>query len=109
MNAPIIYFEIQADDVKKTVDFYTNIFGWECTLDSSLPIEYYRVKSGNINGGILKRPAPVTSQGTNSYVCSMEVDNFDTFAEKILAAGGQVAMDKFAVPGAAHFAALLPI
>jgi len=52
-------------------------------------------------GGLLQRPAraPGPEQGTNAFVCSMEVSNLDATATTITAAGGTVALPKFAVPG----------
>lgn len=35
----------------------------------------------------------------NAYVCSVEVDDFDAVAEKIIENGRQLALEKFAVPG----------
>jgi predicted enzyme related to lactoylglutathione lyase len=83
------------------VAFYKDLFGWEFTKQEGLPIEYYAIKTEGINGGLLKRPAPVPGEmsGTNAFVCSMEVESFDATAEKILSLGGKVAMPKFAVPG----------
>ena len=97
----VSYFEIQADDPVKTVKFYTDIFGWKFFKDTTLPIEYWQIQTAGINGGLLKRPAPRPQgmQGTNAYVCSMQVKDFDKTAEKILKSGGQVALEKFAVPG----------
>ena len=56
-----------------------------------------------INGGLLKRPAktPPTECGTNSYVCTITVEDFDATAQKIAKAGGHVALPKFAIPGMA--------
>jgi predicted enzyme related to lactoylglutathione lyase len=54
-----------------------------------------------MNGGILKRPAPVPpmQSGTNAFVCSMQVENFDETSAAIARNGGRVALPKFAVPG----------
>lgn len=95
------YFEIQAEDLNKAIDFYSTIFGWEFNLDSSLPIEYYRIEGAGINGGLLPRPAKVPDgpMGTNAYVCSIQVENFDETAKMILEKGGIVALEKFAVVG----------
>jgi predicted enzyme related to lactoylglutathione lyase len=95
------YFEIQANDVPRTVDFYADIFGWKFTKMEGWPIEYYRIETGGARGGILKRPAPIPAapSGTNAYVCSMNVDDFDAISEKILQRGGIVALPKFAVLG----------
>lgn len=98
MNNPM-YFEIQADEPSELVKFYEAVFGWRGTLDENIPIEYWRIETDGIGGAILKRPAPVTSMGTNAYVISIEVENFDKTAEKIYAHGGKEALPKFAVPG----------
>lgn len=37
--------------------------------------------------------------GTNAFVCSVQVENFDKTNQLILQNGGQVALPKFAVPG----------
>lgn len=97
----IMYFEIQADDPKRAIKFYSDVFRWEFTKQEGLPIDYWQIKTDGINGGLLKRPAKMSppEHGTNSYVCSMEVDNFDIVATKILKLGGKIALEKFAIPG----------
>jgi uncharacterized protein len=97
MNS-VAYFEIQADDCKRAVDFYSQIFGWKITLDPNLPVEYWRIE-GEPRGGLLKRPVPVpqTPAGTNAFACSIQVENFDEMAKKILEHGGLEALPKFAV------------
>jgi predicted enzyme related to lactoylglutathione lyase len=97
----VSYFEIQADDPEKAIEFYSTIFGWKFIKQLGLPIDYWQIQTEDINGGLLKRPAqtPPSEYGTNAYVCSMQVDNFDTTADKILKNGGQIALEKFAVPG----------
>jgi uncharacterized protein len=97
----VAYFEIQADDPDKSVRFYSEIFGWRFTKLEGLPVPYWRIEGAGPNGGLLKRPAntPPLECGTNAYVCSIEVDDFDVTAEKILNWGGQIALPKFAIPG----------
>ncbi len=100
MNA-IGYFEIQASNPKKAMVFYKTVFGWKFAKSKLVPIEYYRIETNGINGGLVKRPAPVPPPkfGTNAYVCSVQVEDFDKTSKKILRNGGKVAMPKFAVPG----------
>jgi hypothetical protein len=100
MNAPS-YFEIQSSEPSREVKFYSAVFGWKFTREDMMPIEYYRIETDGINGGLLKRPAniPPMECGTNAFTTSMEVENFDKTAEQITANGGKVAMAKFAVPG----------
>ena len=100
MNS-VAYFEIQADDCKQAADFYTVIFDWKFTEQPGLPVEYWRIQTDGPRGGLLKRPAktPPPEYGTNAFVCSIQVENFDEMAEKIESLGGKVALPKFAVPG----------
>lgn len=95
------YFEIQSSDPAREIRFYESIFSWKFIKEDLAPIEYYRIETNGINGGLLKRPAalPPTACGTNAYVCSIQVDNFDKMAETILKSGGIVAHPKFAIPG----------
>ena len=97
----IVYFEIQSSHPTRDIDFYQSVFGWKFSKVESLPIEYYQIATENISGGLLKRPAevPPTHCGTNAYTCSVLVESFDETSKKILDAGGQIAMPKFAIPG----------
>jgi uncharacterized protein len=49
---------------------------------------------------LLQRPVktPPPQSGTNAFVCSLEVEDFDATAATILKQGGIVALPKFAVP-----------
>lgn len=93
------YFEIQADDTQRAAGLYN--FGWKFEEVHGLPVEYWRIETGGARGGLLKRPAqpPPPECGTNAFVCSIEVENFDETARKIGSLGGMIALPKFAVPG----------
>jgi predicted enzyme related to lactoylglutathione lyase len=102
----VVHFEIQAGNIERAVKFYKEVFGWKIEKWPGLDFEYWMVmtaeqdsKEAGINGGILKRPvkSPEPKQGTNAYVCTIEVEDFDEIEEKIKAAGGIVAMPKFAL------------
>ncbi|MCJ0742387.1 VOC family protein [Pedobacter montanisoli] len=97
----IAYFEIQSSDPAREIKFYQRVFNWVFIKQEGLPIEYYRIETNGIAGGLLKRPAalPPTASGTNAYTCSIQVENFDRTATLILENGGQVALPKFAIPG----------
>ncbi len=100
MNAPS-YFEIQASDVKRAIAFYRSAFGWRFSRVEGLPVEYWRIETDGPRGAVLQRPvpAPPPEQGTNAFVCSMEVEDFGAAQEKITGAGGAIALPKFAVRG----------
>ena len=95
------YFEIQSSQPEREISFYKKVFGWKFIRENNVPIAYYRIETNSINGGLLQRPAklPSTGSGTNAFVCSVQVKNFDQTQELILANGGQIALPKFAIPG----------
>jgi predicted enzyme related to lactoylglutathione lyase len=106
----VVHFEIQADDVERAKAFYGDVFGWEYQDWSGAVggATYWGIVTGpedqpGINGGILQRPAPTPAghAGTNAYVCTMQVDDYDAVESRILAAGGEVALPKMAMVGMA--------
>ncbi len=106
----IVHFEIHADDVERAAKFYRGIFNWEIGKWAGGNMDYWFVmtapkdsKEHGINGGLIKRPNPLTDKlcGANAFVCTIAVDDYEKYAEKILSAGGRVAMPKFAIPGMA--------
>ena len=109
MAARIVHFEIQADDLDRAREFYGTALGWTFADYSAVSgSPYWGVITGadedpGINGGLLPRPAaaPGMGQGTNAYVCTVQVDDFDATAAAILAAGGVEALPKQALPGMA--------
>jgi len=100
MNSPS-YFEIQADDTRRAMDFYGRLFGWSFERMDGAPVEYWRIETEEGIGGLLKRPGkmPPPEYGTNAYICSMQVQDFDSSAQKATELGAQVAMSKFPVAG----------
>ncbi|MBI4433495.1 VOC family protein [Candidatus Uhrbacteria bacterium] len=106
----IVHFEIQADDLERAAKFYREVFGWTIEKWMGSTMEYWMIMTAEkdsaepgINGGLLPRPAktPPHECGANAFVCTAQVDDFEATAAKIAAAGGQVAMPKFAIPGMA--------
>jgi predicted enzyme related to lactoylglutathione lyase len=67
----------------------------------TVPYWHITTHGDGIAGGLLQRPAPVPAggAGTNAFTCSVQVADFDASAQKVLDAGGVVALPKFAVPG----------
>lgn len=104
-----IHFEIQANDLERAMAFYAAALDWRFEdYGEYVGSPYFGVITGpddepGIDGGLLPRPAPAPSaeQGTNAYVCTVGVDDYDSYAERILAAGGIEALPKAALPGMA--------
>jgi predicted enzyme related to lactoylglutathione lyase len=100
MNKGHIYFEVQADDPRRAINFYSQVFEWKFSEVVGFPIPYWTIETGGARGGLLKRPAktPPGQCGTNAFVCSLKVEDFDATAKTILDLGGIIALPKFAVP-----------
>jgi uncharacterized protein len=107
--ARVVHFEIQAADVDRAKAFYADAFGWTYEDYSAVTgAPYWGIVTGpseetGIDGGLLQRPAPAPSpeQGTNAFVCTIGVEDFDATEQRILTAGGEVALPKYALPGMA--------
>lgn len=105
----VVHFEIQADDVERAKAFYRAVFDWEFQdYGAFTGSTYWGVVTGpedqpGINGGLLQRPAatPAPGQGTNAFVCTMGVEDYDATERRILDAGGAVALPKMALTGMA--------
>ena len=105
----VVHFEIQVEDIERAKAFYTSAFDWSFEDYSQYTgSPYWGVTTGpeeepGINGGLLERPAaaPGSGQGTNAFVCTMGVEDYDETERRILDAGGQVALPKMALPGMA--------
>jgi predicted enzyme related to lactoylglutathione lyase len=105
----VVHFEIQADDVERAKTFYAAAFDWSFEdYGQFTDTPYWGIVTGpedepGINGGLLQRPAPApaVAQGTNAFVCTVGVGDYDETERRILDAGGQVALPKMALGGMA--------
>lgn len=103
-----VHFEIQAADPQRAVEFYTSVFGWTTEDWSGFAgMPYFGVTTGTgpgIDGAILGRPGGENAEVGGPVMgatLTMGAADFDEVAEKITAAGGTVALPKYALPGMA--------
>src|SRR4030042_1198520 len=90
----VAHFEIMAEDPKRAVQFYENVFGWRVEKWDG-PQDYWlgSTEAGDemgINGGIGK------SQGPAMLINTINVSSLDEAAAKIIQHGGKVAMPRMA-------------
>ncbi len=106
MSRPI-HFEIHAADVARARDFYSAVFGWSFEDWSEYAgMPYFGATTGpddqpGINGAIMQRMADQEPAGINGAVLTLGSGDFDADHDKIIAAGGTVALPKHALPGMA--------
>lgn len=95
----IIHFEIPANDPTKVIEFYKSVFGWN--IQQWGLEEYWLAFTGDktthgIDGAIFKPKAPMHGEG---FVNTIQVEYIDQAIEKIKSSGGQIVVDKRAIPG----------
>jgi predicted enzyme related to lactoylglutathione lyase len=96
------YFEMQAREPERAVEFYTKVFDWKIKKWDG-PADYWLISTGEgqgIDGGMAKGE---TGTGT---ILSIDVDSIDVYTKKITEAGGKALKSKHALPGSgwlAHF------
>jgi predicted enzyme related to lactoylglutathione lyase len=109
MSNRVVHFEIHAADPERARKFYGAVFGWDFPLWIEQP-PYWGVMTApqessepGINGGLMPRHGgpPADGAAVNAYVCTVQVDSYDEIHDKIIKAGGTVALPKFALPGMA--------
>lgn len=99
----VVHFEITANDPDRAAEFYRRAFNWDVT-DWGGPSKYYLVTTGpadraGINGAITAR-----QEHSQAVVNSIDVDSWDRAARAVKEAGGEVLMEKTAIPGIGYFA-----
>ena len=93
---PVIHFEMPAEDRKRMIDFYTNVFGWETNQLGKEFGDYVTVmttesdengpkKMGIINGGFFQK----TKDNQHPSVV-IAVDDIREHMKKVEEAGGKV-------------------
>jgi predicted enzyme related to lactoylglutathione lyase len=106
----VVHFEIHAKDGDAMQKFYEDVFGWKITNLGAQMGNYRMIVTGEdagaekwpgINGGMTPRHGDPAASGqpVNAFVCTISVDNVDTYIDKVKSAGGTMALDKMDVPG----------
>lgn len=82
MSGRVIHFELPADDVERAQAFYSKAFGWKMrsmpgmgyTLVGTTPTDEKGMptQAGAINGGMLKRQAPVQTPLITVHVAEID-------------------------------------
>jgi len=94
----LVHFEMNVKDVRKTIAFYEEVFGWKFQKWDG-PIEYWLIMTGDesepgIDGGL-----GFEEEGIPKVINTIDVDNIDDIIKKIESNGGEIVRPKHAVPG----------
>lgn len=104
----VVHFEVHADDIERARTFYATVFGWTFEDWSAFAGgPYLGATTGDqepgINGAIMARRggSAVSGSPVNGAVLTLGSEDYDATHDAIIAAGGQVALPKYALPGMA--------
>ena len=112
-----VHFEIHASDPTATRAFYQSVLGWRFHQWGDNP--YWLVITGDgdpiagvphsqpgVDGGLLPRTggSPEDGQPVNAFVMTVEVPDCDGYVDKVVAAGGSVALPADDLPGVGRLA-----
>ena len=100
----VIHFDIHAGQPERAIRFYQSVFGWKFTAFGTAPVEYWVVKTGEadqpgIDGGMIRRRAPVDGVAITAYVCTIAVADLDRYLMKVATSGSQLSVIKRAIRG----------
>ena len=97
----VAHFEIHVDDTARARAFYGAVFGWTFSEFPGMETEYWLIDVGDQTqgGAILKRDAAVAPMGSSprAFVCTIGVDSVNSAVDKVVKAGGQVAVPKMGI------------
>lgn len=105
MSASVTHFEIYAEDLNGTAQFYRDLFDWK--IEKAPGVDYFRIQTGSdgnsgIGGGMLHRPI----SGPRSWVHYVLVDSIDQIIDRVERMGGKLLRQKTAVPKTVWYAVL---
>ena len=95
-----VHFEMNFADLEKAKEFYGKVFGWTFSKFGPDEEPYWLTTTGpdgepGINGGLMMRH-PGMQAGT---VNTMGVESVDAAVDSIKSAGGNIVLEKMAIPG----------
>jgi uncharacterized protein len=105
MTANLTHFAINADDVETTRAFYERVLGW--SFYPWGPPGFYQIQTGTdddpgVRGAMQQRRELVAGTPTIGVEPTFEVADLDAAVKSVVAAGGEVLMDRFTISGVGH-------
>jgi len=96
MSHTITHIEIPSPDMQKSIDFYSQVFGWETQV---MPDgKYAMFKTGEKTGGGFDTTTKPAAQGVGPGLV-INVEDIDGTLQKIKNAGGKVVQEKTVIEG----------
>jgi predicted enzyme related to lactoylglutathione lyase len=98
-NNRITYIELPADDLEKTKQFYTGVFGWDFV---DYGPEYCCFQEAGLDGGFFKSELHSTTATGGALVIMYSNDIEQTLSD-VIQNGGSILKEIFTFPGGRRF------
>ena len=98
MPNDVAHFAVTADDVERARTFYERAFGW--SFETFGPPDFYNVQTSGDDAivGALELRGEHTGP-MRGFICTIAVEDVAAAAEAVCAAGGQIVLEPFEIPG----------
>lgn len=94
----VVHFELNVKDVKKTIKFYKDVFGWKIEKWNG-PIDYWMIMTGDENEPGIDGGLGFEEEIFPKVINTIDVENIDEIIKRIEKNGGEIIRSKHAVPG----------
>lgn len=101
MKNRLTHFAVYTDDIERAKKFYDQVFDWGFNSygqSDFLQIKDDKSESGELIGALQSRKYSPVPDKIIGLECSISVENIDTVIEKIKQNGGEILMEKTAIP-----------
>lgn len=99
MAAPVTWFEINTSEARAVCEFYAAVFGWKLQFVEEAAYALVDTgEEGSIGGGIGQ------ARGPNQVIFYIEVDDPQTYLDRIEQTGGKTVVPVTEIPGMVTFA-----
>lgn len=110
MKNKLTHFAIHTDDIERAKKFYDRVFNWGFNSygqDDFLQIKADKSENGELIGAMQSRKYSPVPDKIIGLECTIGVENIDETIEKVKNTGGQVLMQKTAIPYVGYIAKFL--
>ena len=109
MSGGFRWVDLAARDAAAARSFYSDVFGWSAHDQAANGGVFIRLRAGDTDvGSLYQLRATQIDAGTPSHWTPyVEVDDIDAAAQRVVAAGGRVAVRPFDVEGMARIALVI--
>ncbi len=104
----LVSFQIHCEDLDRAQAFYEAMFGWR--IEAVPGVDFRMVITGEgpgVNGGLVKRMGALdqdASTPVNAWVCTIGVDDIDSYIGRAKALGARLALAKQTTPRLGSYA-----